>query len=145
MISEINTSKLSNSTCFENKTIIKLQNFINIDCDIIDDEEYWSIDVSTPIIEIINNAEFKKFDEQNYTYLIANTKNLEEIITCLHEYFKQYLHNKTSYDVLHNRYSEKDISKYLNIVNDYSNYKNTIVDYTKKIYWNKNRKTIENI
>lgn len=145
MIKQITYEELSkNEKIFQYHTIIKLNRFFEMLCDIIDDCEYWSIYMTSPVMSFMKNK--SECTEDNSIYLLLPTElNIHAIIAMLSEYFYSYILESTHYDIQIGRITHNDLTEHLNKALEYQTYSGSVTDHTKRIWWNEIDKRIETI
>jgi hypothetical protein len=123
--------------------VVELNNFFELLCDVIDDDENWYIDTRSPVIKIIKNL---NESNENFQYLLFKKDlTFDVIMSNISLYFHTYILKYTEYDIQIGRITIEDISLQLKKSIEYQGYQNNIIDYSKKIWWNSENKTIENV
>lgn len=144
MVKQITYDELiKNKNIFQYHTVVKLNRFFEMLCDIIDDCEYWSIYMTSPVISLVQNI--SECENESIYLLIPNKINNDTILRILSEYFYSYILESTHYDIKIGRTTHDDLTEHLNKAFEYQTYSNSVTDYTKRIWWNETNKTIETI
>jgi hypothetical protein len=147
MIKQITYEELEkNQKIFQYHTVIKLNRFFEMLCDTIDESEYWSLHVTSPVITFINklNDNHDAIELDSLYLLFSKELNNESIIKLISEYFYSHILHITHYDITMERLTHADLTEHLNRALEYQNYPNLVKDYSQKIWWNSIDKVIEN-
>lgn len=141
---------ISKTKNLENKIIIVLNNFFNIYCDTIDEEDCWYIDDVSPSFQFVTKNELEKFiNDENHEYslylVFDNRLTKNEIINSITDYLPKLVRQKSLFDVKEKRVTQKMIDDQIIKYKSYKDFIVNVDDYFVQIYYSEFDKEIKNI